>query len=72
VERRLTVYPRSQKWAAAAVHVAGSRMPANAKIQLRVAELREKVAEKAVFDESWVIERLMRNVRIAMERNLSR
>jgi hypothetical protein len=63
-------YPRSQKWAAAAVHVAGSRMLANAKVQLRVAALREKAAEKAVLNEAWVIERLMRNVRIAMGEEL--
>jgi phage terminase small subunit len=63
-------YPRSQKWAAAAVHVAGSRMLANAKVQLRVAELREKAAEKAVLNELWVLERLMRNVRIAMGEEL--
>ena len=54
-------YPRSQKWAAAAV--AGSRMLANAKVQLRIAELRERVADKAVLNEAWVIKRLMKNVR---------
>jgi hypothetical protein len=63
-------YPRSQKWAAAAVHVAGSRMLANHKVQLRVAELRGKAAEKAVLNEAWVIERLMRNARIAMGEEL--
>jgi phage terminase small subunit len=63
-------YPRSQKWAAAAVHVAGSRMLATPKVQLRVAELRGKAAEKAVLNESWVIERLMKNVRIAMGEEL--
>ena len=35
-----------------------------------MAELREKAAEKAVLDEAWVIERLMRNVRIAMGEEL--
>jgi hypothetical protein len=63
-------YPRSQKWAAAAVHVAGSRMLANAKVQLRVVALREKAAEKAALNEAWVIERLMKNVRIAMGEEL--
>ena len=63
-------YPRSQKWEAAAVHVAGSKMLANGKVQLRVAELRGKAAEKAVLNEAWVIERLMKNVRIAMGEEL--
>jgi hypothetical protein len=35
-----------------------------------VAELREKAAEKAVLNEAWVLERLMRNVRIAMGEEL--
>ena len=38
-------------------------MLANAKVQLRIAELRERVADKAVLNEAWVIERLMKNVR---------
>jgi len=63
-------YPRSQKWEAPAVHVAGSKMLANGKVQLRVTELREKAAEKAVLNEAWVLERLMRNVRIAMGEEL--
>jgi phage terminase small subunit len=63
-------YPRSQNWAAAAVHVAGSRMLAIPKVQLRVAELRGKAAEKAVLNEAWVLERLMKNVRIAMGEEL--
>ena len=45
-------------------------MLASAKIQLRVAELREKAAEKAVLNEAWVIGRLMKNVRIAMGEEL--
>jgi hypothetical protein len=45
-------------------------MLANAKVQLRMAELREKAAEKAVLNEAWVLERLMRNVRIAMGEEL--
>ena len=63
-------YPRSHKWASAAVHVAGSRLWANAKVQLRVTELRGKAAEKALLNEAWVIERLMKNVRIAMGEEL--
>ena len=63
-------YPRSQKWEAAAVHVAGSKMLANGKVQLRVTELRERAAEKAVLNEAWVLERLMKNVRIAMGEEL--
>ena len=40
------------------------------KVQLRVAELRGKAAEKAVLNEAWVIERLMKNVRITMGEEL--
>src|SRR5208337_4790946 len=40
-------YPRSQKWEAPAVHVAGSKMLANGKVQLRVTELRAHVHESA-------------------------
>ena len=45
-------------------------MLASAKVQLRAAELRGKAAEKAVLNEAWVIERLMKNVRIAMGEEL--
>src|SRR6185436_17231702 len=38
----------------------------NGKITARIAELRGKAAEKAVLDRAWVLDRLMRNVRIAM------
>jgi len=47
-------------------------MLANAKVQLRVAKIRGQAAEKAVLDEAWVIERLMKNVRIAMGEELLR
>jgi hypothetical protein len=45
-------------------------MLATPKVQLRVAALREKAAETAVLNEAWVIERLMKNVRIAMGEEL--
>ena len=45
-------------------------MLANGKVQLRVNELREKAAEKVVLNEAWVLERLMKNVRIAMGEEL--
>jgi hypothetical protein len=63
-------YPRSQKWEASAVHVAASKMLSNGKVALRLAELRAKAAEKAILTEAWVIERLMRNARIAMGEEL--
>ena len=41
-------------------------MLSNGKVALRLAELRAKAAEKAILTEAWVIEQLMKNVRIAM------
>jgi phage terminase small subunit len=38
----------------------------NGKVTGRIAELQSKAAEKAVLDRAWVLERLMRNARIAL------
>lgn len=43
-----------------------SRMKANESIRARVDELVQKAAEKAIVDQAWVLNRLVRNARIAM------
>ena len=43
-----------------------TRLKANEAIKKRVAELQGKAEDRAVVDRAWVLERLMRNVRIAM------
>jgi len=48
------------------VHEQASRLLANRKIAARVAAWHKRAAEEAVLDRSWVLKRLMRNVRIAM------
>ncbi len=45
---------------------AGNRLLKNVKISARLEELRGKAADKAVLDRAWVIDRLMRNARIAL------
>lgn len=42
-------YPKSERWKDAAVWVAASRLLANAKVSLRVAELRAELAEKSLW-----------------------
>ena len=49
-----------------AIEVEGSRLLNNPKVTLRLAELRGKVAEQVALDRAWVLERLMRNARIAL------
>ena len=43
-----------------------SELLRNGGITGRIAELRGKVVEKVILDRAWVLERLMRNARIAM------
>jgi len=43
-----------------------SRLLANRKIAARVAAWHKRAADEAVLDRSWVLNRLMRNARIAM------
>jgi len=54
------------KMKAATVHRKAAALLANGMLTARIAELRGKAAEKAVLDRAWVLDRLMRNVRIAM------
>jgi phage terminase small subunit len=48
------------------VHVKASELLKNGKVAVRVAAIQGKAEAKAVLDKAWVLERLMRNARIAM------
>lgn len=50
----------------AAAASAGNRLLQNVDIQARIVELQTKVAQTVVLDRAWVLERLMKNARIAM------
>lgn len=45
---------------------AAVRLLANVSVSARIVELRNKAADKAVLDRSWVIDRLMRNAVVAL------
>src|SRR6185295_5568960 len=57
---------KATKMKASTVNRKAAELLENGKITARIAELRGKAAEKAVLDRAWVLDRLMRNVRIAM------
>jgi phage terminase small subunit len=59
-------YPASKSWKPEVVHVKASELLSNGKVVVRVDEIRGKVADKVVLDRVWVLERLMRNAKIAM------
>ena len=50
----------------AAINVEACKLLKNPKVALLVSSSRERVMDKAVLSKAWVIERLMRNVKIAM------
>ena len=56
---------KATKMKASTVNRKAAELLENGKITARIAE-RGKAAEKAVLDRAWVLDRLMRNVRIAM------
>ena len=56
----------ASKMKAPTVNRRATEMLANGMITARIAELRVEAAKKAVLDRAWVLDRLMRNVRIAM------
>lgn len=48
------------------IHVKASELLKNGKVAVRVSAVYKSVAEKAILDRAWVLERLMRNAQIAM------
>ncbi|TDP63154.1 terminase small subunit [Roseateles toxinivorans] len=52
------IYPRSQSWQPAAVHVNASKLLANAKVALRVRELQEAAAERSTMKAAGVLNEL--------------